>query len=299
MPAHWILVSLSLSLAVTPGVSAASLGSAELAFSLAQPADDPAGATRESEGALAKQSQNPIANLISLPLQLNVHLGVGPDDDEVYVLNVQPVIPFELSEDWNLITRTIVPLISTGDVFEGLPETPGGDGRDSASGLGDVNFSAFFSPRDTGSLTWGVGPAVSLPTATDDVLGSGKVSLGPTGVVVWTEGPWVLGGLARQVWSVAGDSDRDSVSQTVIQPFVNYNLDDGWYLVSAPVITANWSAPDSGDRWMVPLGGGAGRTFRIGSQPVNVGLHAYYNIERPDFGPDWSLRFVFQFLFPK
>ena len=111
-------------------------------------------------------------------------------------------------------------------------------------------------------------------------------------------GRWVIGGLARHLWSFAGDDDRQEVNQTLIQPFVNYNLDDGWYLVSAPIITANWSA-SSGNRWLVPIGGGGGRVFTIGKQPINAGLQGYYNVERPDFGAEWSLRFQVTFLFPK
>jgi len=147
-------------------------------------------------------------------------------------------------------------------------------------------------------VIWGIGPSITFPTATDKKLGSEKWSAGPAAVVLITPKPWVAGVLARQLWSFAGDSDREDVSQFLLQPFVNYNLDDGWYLVSAPIVTANWEA-DSDDRWVVPVGGGFGKLFRIGAQPVNVNLQGYHYVEAPSQGPDWSMRFQIQFLFPK
>lgn len=147
-------------------------------------------------------------------------------------------------------------------------------------------------------MIWGIGPSLTIPTATDKEIGTQKWSAGPAAVALAQPGPWVVGSLVRQLWSFAGDGDRQDVSQLLIQPFVNYNMKDGWYLVSSPIITANWEA-DSDNRWVVPLGGGGGRVFKIGPQPVNATLQAYYNVEKPEFGPDWSLRFAISFLFPK
>ncbi|WP_236254593.1 hypothetical protein [Mucisphaera calidilacus] len=147
-------------------------------------------------------------------------------------------------------------------------------------------------------MIWGAGPAVAVPTATDSLLGSKKWSAGPSVVVLVSEGPLVAGGLFRHIWSFAGDRDRASVNQTLIQPFVNYNLPGGFYLVTAPIITGNWSA-GSGDRWVVPVGGGGGKILRLGKLPVNVSVQAYYNAVKPDLGADWSLRLQFQLLFPK
>lgn len=205
------------------------------------------------------------------------------------MLNIQPVWPFSLNEEWNLITRTIVPVISQ-------PEFIPGDGR--TDGLGDINFTAFFSPAKPGKWIWGVGPVLLLPTATDDVLGTEKWGAGPSAVVLTVQGHWVYGALINQIWSFAGDDDRDDVDQMLIQPFVNYNLTDGWYLSSSPIITANWEA-DSGNKWTVPVGGGFGKIFRIGKQPMNASVQAFYNVEKPDNGPDWTLRLQLQFLFPK
>jgi hypothetical protein len=239
------------------------------------------------EGSLARASQNPVANLISLPLQNNF-LFQEDTGDLLYNLNVQPVIPFNLNDDWNLITRTIVP-------FFALESAP--SGFDSV-GLGDINTTLFFSPVNSGGLIWGVGPVLSFPTATDDLFGTGKWSAGPAAVALTMQGRWVFGALANNVWSYAGDGDRGSVNAFLVQPFINYNLDAGWFLVSAPVITSNWKA-DSDQRWTVPLGGGVGRVFPIGRQPINTSLQAFYNVERPTGGPEWSVRFNLQFLFPR
>ena len=235
---------------------------------------------------LARAVQNPIASLISLPFQNNTNFDVGPRDKTQNIMNIQPVIPFELNEDWNLITRTIVPVISQ-PAF-----TPA---QDREFGLGDTVFSAFFSPKDSGEWIWGVGPALLLPTSTDDRLGAGEWGAGPSAVVLTIRGPWVVGSLFSNVWSFTGD---EQVNLFTWQPFVNYNLDDGWYLTSAPLITANWEA-DSDDTWTVPLGGGVGKIFRIGNQPMNVSAAAYYNVEKSDFGADWQMRVQVQFLFPK
>jgi hypothetical protein len=257
----------------------------------------PSLAMAQDQADLAKASQNPVADLISLPFQNNTFFGIGPDDDVANVLNIQPVIPINLGPV-NLINRTIFPLIYLPDLTSGLPELPEGISGGSTFGLGDINYTGWLSPAAGGPVTWGIGPSISFPSATDEKLGTEKWSAGPSAVVVAQPGPFVVGGLARQLWSFAGDDDRQDVSQILIQPFVNYNLPDGWFLVSAPIITANWEA-DSDERWVVPLGGGGGRVFHIGPQPVNASLQAYYNVEKPEFGPDWSLRFAVSFLFPK
>lgn len=239
---------------------------------------------------LAKAAQNPVADLISLPFQNNTNFGYGPDDEIQNVLNIQPVIPFHLSENWNLITRTIAPVIYQPEVVEGSGDE---------FGLGDINLTAFFSPKSpTKGIIWGVGPIFVFPTATDEKLGSEKWSAGPSAVALTVQGPWLYGALVNNVWSFAGDNDRDDVNAMLIQPFANYNLPDGWYLVSSPIITANWEA-DSDNTWLVPLGGGVGKIFRIGSQPMNAQMQAFYNMDKPAVVGDWTLRFQLQFLFPK
>jgi hypothetical protein len=146
-------------------------------------------------------------------------------------------------------------------------------------------------------MTWGLGPTFVLPTATDRQTGTGKWSMGPAGVLVVSSGPWVYGGLVSQVWSFAGDGSRADVSQFVLQPIVNYNLDDGWYIASSPIISANWNA--SGEKWTVPIGGGVGKIFNIGTQPVNTQVQFFWNAISPENAGDFTLRFQFQLLFPQ
>ncbi len=238
---------------------------------------------------LAKQVQNPVADLISLPLQNNINFGLGPHNRMQNVLNIQPVVPLNLTKDWNLITRTIAPIIKQPDIRTASDDT---------WGLGDINLSAFLSPSNSGTVTWGVGPALLLPTGTDSAVSQRKWAAGPSAVVLTKSGPWVIGVLVQNVWSFAGSDNRSDVNQFLTQYFVNYNLPDGWYLTSAPIITANWEA-GPGNKWTVPVGGGFGKVFRVGKLPVNAGFSAFANVVRPDNGPDWSLRLQIAFLFPK
>ena len=249
----------------------------------------PTPAIAQDTSDLAKQAQNPVASLISVPFQNNFNFDVGPREKMQDVLNIQPVIPFRVSNGWNVITRTIAPLIRQPEL---------GPGLGNVSGLGDIQFSAFLSPAKPRGVLWGVGPIVSLPTATDDLLGTKKLGIGPTGVALATHGPWLVGTLVNNLFSVAGASDRQDVNQMLVQPFVIYNMPGGWYVVSSPIITANWKA-DSDQRWTVPLGGGLGRIFRIGKQPLNTALEAFHHVEHRDDAAGWSLRLQTQLLFPK
>lgn len=248
----------------------------------------PAMAADDSESDLAKKTQNPVADLISVPFQSNFYFNTGTKDATVYVLNVQPVIPFKLNEDWNLITRTIMPIINQPSLFPRM---------ESAPGMGDINPTLFFSPAKSGSFIWGVGPTFTLPTATDRLLGAGKYSMGPAAVALTMQGPWVIGALVNNQWSVAGWGHKD-VNSMVIQPFINYNLPHGWYITSSPVMTADWTARAS-DQWTVPVGGGVGKLFKIGPLPVNTQLQGFYAADRPKDAADWQLRFQIQLLFPK
>jgi hypothetical protein len=239
---------------------------------------------------LAKAAQNPIADMISVPFQNNFNFHVGPHEQLQDVLNIQPVIPITLDRDWNLITRWVTPVISQP------PLTVTGDRE---FGLGDINPSFFFSPKQpTHGIIWGIGPTFVFPTGTDKTLTQGKYSVGPTFVALTIQGPWVLGVLVNNVWSFAGRSNRAPVNQMLLQPFVNYNLPGGWYLTSSPIITADWEASD-GDRWTVPVGGGFGRVFKIDKQAINAQLAAYYNVARPSGAADWQVRAQVQLLFPK
>ncbi len=238
--------------------------------------------------ALAKAAQNPIASLISLPFQNNTDFGIGPDDETRNTLNIQPVWPFKLSDNWNLITRTIVPVISQ----------PGlGTGESRVTGIGDTTFTAFFSPNNSGKWTWGVGPVFVLPTGTNDRLTNDSWGAGISFIALTMPGHWVIGSLISNVKSVGNGSGND-FNLFTWQYFINYNFDHGWYATTAPIITANWEASGS-DRWTVPFGGGFGRVMKFGKQPVNMSVQAYKNVESPTFGADWQLRLQVQLLFPK
>jgi hypothetical protein len=237
---------------------------------------------------LAKQAQNPIANLISVPFQNNINFGIGPHDRTQNLLLIQPVIPIRLTDGLNLITRTIAPVLYQPDV----ESNSGGE-----FGLGDINESLFFSPSKPSKIVWGVGPIVQFPTATHNVLGTGKWEAGPTAVALTMPGHWVIGGLINNLWSFAGDNDRKKVSLLTFQYFINYNFSHGWYLTSSPVNTANWKA-DNNNRWTIPLGGGGGKIFHVGKQALNFQTQAFYNAERPAGAADWTLRIQLVFLFP-
>jgi hypothetical protein len=263
---------------------------------------------QESTENLAAAAQNPVAAMYSLPFQNNTYFGAGPNHDKTAnVLNIQPVLPFTIG-DWNIISRTIAPLIYVPSVNTGFGASSLGENTTAASsgplgipetfGLGDINQTFYFSPAAPSDFIWGVGPSINLPTATSNVIGSGKLSAGPAAVGLVMPKPWVIGLLARQLFSIAGPKGRADVNQTLLQPFINYNLPGGWYLTSAPIVTANWSA-DAGQRWNVPIGGGAGKIFKIGGQPINTSLQALYYAEHPSGGPDWAVRFQVQFLFPR
>ncbi len=246
--------------------------------------------TRAQESSnIAKQAQNPIARLISVPFENDFNPQTGIDKEDSYVLEMKPVVPFTLSKDWNLITRTIVPVIQVPDLAPGVNGT---------TGLGDVSLSLFLSPAKAGPIIWGAGPIVSFPTATQDILGTKKLSVGPTVVALRSQGHWLYGTLVYNLFSVAGPSARQDVNQMLMQPFVNYNLRHGWYLTSSPIITADWEKQRA-ERWVVPVGGGVGKIVHFEKLPVNIYTQFFRNAEYPDGTTHWSARFQMQFLFPK
>ena len=244
------------------------------------------------EHALAKASQNPVANLITLPLENNATFNNGTEDVFVNILNVKPVVPMGLTENWNLINRAIVPVIYQEDSPNDVP------GEGSLFGLGDIVYQGFISPAKPGKFIWGVGPELHIPTGMER-LTSDQWSLGPVAVGLTMPGHWVIGALVSNVWSIYDYNDAKNVNALTAQYFINYNMKGGWYLSTAPVITANWEAEDNDDTWTIPVGGGVGRVFKIGKQPVNLKLAAYYNVEKPDHASDWNLQFTWNFLFPK
>ena len=259
-----------------------------------------ADAQSEDAGDLAKESQNPVGNLVSLPFQNTTSFGIGPEDARSNVLNLKPVYPVSLGKRWNLINRGVVPLVYQQEVIPGTG---------SASGLGDIGYTGYISPAQSGSVVWGIGPSVLLPTATDDGFASNKLSVGPGVVVLTMPGSWVVGFLAENVWSVAGDDDAADINMLTFQVIMNYNLKNGWYLTSGPVITANWES-ESENRWTVPVGGGFGKIMRWGKQSVDGRIQAFYNVVQPEpavaqlpniqhQGNKWSIQLQIKLLFPK
>jgi hypothetical protein len=232
---------------------------------------------------LSQQIQNPVASLISVPFQNNTNLNLGVYDRTQNILNIQPVVPIQLSKNINMIVRVIAPIIW---------QPIGKD--DTKTGLGDIIPTFFFTPAKSGKIIWGIGPVFSLNTATDRVLGYGKWGAGPSFVVLTQPSPWTIGLLANNIWSFAGQYDRQDFSSFLAQVFVTLNLPNGWYVNSAPIITSNWiKVTDdkwSSPNWVIPVGAGFGKLHMFGKLPVNMSLSSYYNIVRPTNGSDIQIR---------
>ena len=241
--------------------------------------------------ALAEKLQNPIADLISLPFQNNTTFNVGPNKGAQDILNIQPVIPIHINQDWNVITRTILPLVWSPS-FQPAATVP-------PFGLAPITFSAFLSPTQTiDGWTWGIGPIVELPTITNKTLGSNVWGLGPAIVAVRTAHPWVYGLLVNTVFSLGGTSGPSGTRYTVttINPFINYNFGEGWFVGMSNVTTANWDA--GGEKWTLPVGAEFGRLVKIANKlPVNMLVGAYYNALRPAGAGTWELRTQVTFIF--
>ncbi len=245
---------------------------------------------QSGDAGLAQELANPLADLVTVPIQMNLDREIGPTDDGVKLAtNVQPVIPFDTHPDWNLITRTIVPVIYQDDIFPGAG---------SQFGLGDINMSLFFSPKvpGPGGLTWGVGPVFLFPTATDSLLGGDKWSAGPAGVVLTTLGPWTLGVLANHVWSFAGDDKRQDISNTFAQPFASYTWPSAWTASIQSETTYNWKS----EQWSIPINVSASRLIRFGQLPVSLQAGVGYWLDSPPAGPEgWRFRLQASIVLPK
>jgi hypothetical protein len=242
--------------------------------------------TQASDADLATQLANPVAALISVPIQGNIDFGVGPGDGTRSVTNIQPVIPFELSENWNLISRTILPVIDQ----DGIDLAGATDGF----GLGDTVQSFFVSPKSSDPI-WGLGPVFLLPTATDSALGSEQWGAGPTGLVLRQSGHWTYGALANHLWSFAGDDARADVNATFFQPFVSYITDSKTTFGLSLESTYDWD----GGEWNVPLNFVVSQLLKIGDQPLQIFGGVRYYLDAPNGGAEWGLRFGVTFLFPQ
>ena len=237
------------------------------------------------EAALAKASQKPLAAMYSMPFQNNTTYGIGDGNKSQNVLNIQPVIPVTF-EKFNIISRIIFPV---------LTQPYGNADGSSSTGLADISYTAWFSPSKASKITWGFGPAMQIPGGSSaDAFGSREFGIGPSLVALSSTNQWVYGIVVNNVWTF-GDIEENKF---LFQYFVNYNLPKAWYLVSGPILTANWNITE-GEKWTVPFGGGFGKVFKIGKLPVNANAHVYYNAVRPEASGDWGTRFQLQFLFPK
>lgn len=237
---------------------------------------------------LAKKLSNPVAALISVPIQNNFDFGAGPNGNGFqYKVNIQPVIPVSLTEDWNLISRTILPVVYQEKIF----------GTSSQSGLSDTSQSLFLSPKTptSGGWVWGAGPVFLLPTATDDLLGTEKWGAGPTAVVLRQTKGWTYGALANHIWSYAGSDSRADVDATYLQPFFSYTTRKQTTCALNTESTYDWEA----EQWTVPLIASVSQLIKVGKMPMSLQFGYRYYAEKPDNGPDWGLRFTITFLFPK
>jgi hypothetical protein len=241
----------------------------------------------QETGDLAKKLSNPISDLVSVPFQFNWENTVGPLHQTRFVLNVQPVMPFSISSNWNMIVRLIVPLISQPPLLAAAAPT---------SGVGDITPSFWFSPK-VSSFTWGIGPVLSLPSTADPALGSGKWSAGPTVVVLKQRGGFTIGGLANQIWSFAGDGARADVSQMFLQPFFAYQVRPAVTLAVNSESTANWKAAE--DKWTVPINFTVSRLSSFGTFPASYKIGWGVFAAHPDIGPTWKLRSEIVLLLPR
>lgn len=236
---------------------------------------------------LAKASQNPVADMNTIPVQFNWYSGGGLGIETMSVTNIQPVIPMPISADWNLVSRTIFPVVNI----------PGADGE-RYKGIADIQEQVYLSPSHTKALIWGFGPVVSLPTATVSEIATGQFAIGPTGVLLAMPGKFVLGAVVNQMWRFAGNDITTPINSFYAQPFINYNFKLGWSIATAPAITANWEA-ETDQQWTVPVGMGVTKIAKIGEQPLSLSLQYYHNAIRPyNAGAD-QVRIPVAFLFPR
>jgi len=249
-----------------------------------------AAAQEKDSSELAQELTNPIADLMTIPIQVNVDQNIGLNDEgSKTTINIQPVVPFKVGEDWNLITRTIVPLVKQKDIVPG---------RGSQSGLGDITEQLYFSPSkptDSGVI-WGVGAVIILPTATDSLIGAKKWAAGPAAIALKMSGPWTYGGLANHVWSFAGDDNRADINNTFVQPFVAYTWPNAWTVSLQSETNYNWEK----EEWSIPVNVAAAKLVFFGRLPVSLQAGVGRWLETPDAGPeDWRFRLQANIVLPR
>jgi hypothetical protein len=238
---------------------------------------------------LAEAAQNPIADMNMIPIQFNWYTGGGLGDQTMMQTLIQPVLPLPLTKRWNVVSRTVIALIS-------MPV--GGENGDRAKGIGDIQEQIYFTPTKKHKVIYGFGPVFSFPTSTNEVWATGQFAVGPNAVIVVMPGKWLVGAVANNLWRFAGSDNTTAINSFYFQYFVNYNFNKGWALGTAPSITANWNAPE-GQQWTVPVGLNISKITVIGKQPLSLNIQYYYNVVRPDNEGSSQIRILVSFLFPK
>jgi len=236
-----------------------------------------------------KRARNPLDDQVSLQIQPNFNFGLAPNRDTQYVFNIQPVFPVNLSGDWILYSRTILPLVDQ-------PGSAPGEGY--TFGTGDIQETVLLSPPSSPAFIWGLGTVFQAPSASSTSLGSGKWEIGPAAAAILTGKWWQLGGQVYNLWSFAGDASRPAVNAMLVQPLLNVFLPQNWYLTFGPQVTANWKA-SSGNKWTVPVGGGIGRAFSVAGKSGTAQVEAYKYVERPSGSATWTVILTVQFVFPE
>jgi len=267
--------------------------------SIAQTETDSAKDVRhgKAEASLAKAAQNPVANMMSLPLQWNFYTAGGLGSKSAMVLNVQPVLPLPIGEKWLIVSRTIVPFTSIPLPGVVPAVDTGALGGPRASGIADIQEQAYFTSAKPGKFTWAVGPVFSFPTATNNIVRTGQWGLGPTAVGLVMPGPWVIGMLANNIWRIGGAAHGHVLNTLTVQPFINFNLPHAWAISTAPLITSDWSAVDD-QRWTVPIGLGVSKITHIVEQPLNLQLQYYHAVKHPSTAGSEQLRLAVAALWP-
>jgi hypothetical protein len=264
---------------------------------------DVTGQSESTEGKedLGQKTQNPLADLVIIPIQNNISFNNTQNNKTGYLMNLQPVFPVKAG-NLSIINRAVFGFGYVPGITAGGSSIPGGFPEDGADdgvwGLLDLNWTAYITPKPAGDFSWGVGPSLTLPIASDNRLGSGKWSVGPSMVFVWQPGKWTIDAIFRQLWSIGGNDERPDINQFYIQPLVAYNLSKGWALATMPVITTNWDNAE-GEKWLIPIGGGFNKLFVANKLPMLLMCHYYYHVVKPDLGASSELRVQLSIIFAK
>jgi len=250
---------------------------------------------------LGQKTQNPLADLIMIPIQNNIMFNGSQNKETGYLMNIMPTYPVAFN-NFSLINRAVFTWGYIPGIYQGGDQIPGGmpdNGEtDGVWGMGDLNLTSYFTPTPKGTFSWGIGPSLTMPTASDNRMGSGKWSLGPSLVFVWQPQKWTIDAIIRQLWSVGGDENRFDVNQFYLQPLAAYNLRKGWAVATMPIITANWDYDDD-NIWMVPVGGGVNKLFNTNKTPMLLMVHYYYNAIKPTLAASSELRIQLSIILPK